>query len=65
MGFIVVEFDDEIRYPDGRPSGSRRGWVNAEDPVAVDLLGRARPIALVATEDDARVLCREDSGGDR
>jgi hypothetical protein len=59
MGFIVVEFDDEIRYPDGRPSGSRRGWVDAGDPEAVDLLYRARPIALVATEEEARALCND------
>ena len=63
MGFIVVEFEDEIRYPDGRPSGSRRGWVDILDPALGDVLCQARLIALVATEEDAQALCRDNFRG--
>jgi len=36
--------------------------LDARDPAVADLLNRARPIALVATEDDARALCNDSAG---
>jgi len=36
MTFAVVELPVEICFPDGRTSGSRRGWVAAEDLLALE-----------------------------
>lgn len=63
MSFVVVEFPDEVRYPDGRPSGSRRGWFPADDPALWDALSRpgARLIAHALTADEARALCKTEA----
>lgn len=63
MSFVVVEFPAEIRYPDGRPSGSRRGWFSADDPALWDALSRpgVRLVAHAPTADEARALCKTEA----